>query len=155
MPALAILKIGAFGSELTATIFAEPCMPTRCWTAPETPMATIEIRRYGLPCLTNLPLIRHQTCFYNRPRAGHNTSYQIGKLLKHRHGIRVTGAFPGDYERGKPCNVKSVRVSSFSDKVDNLRESALRRHVWIWIYSACPCTVFRGSLKTFGRTVLI
>src|SRR5439155_5538688 len=39
-PKSAYSKMGAFGSLLTATIVREPCIPARCWIAPDTPAAT-------------------------------------------------------------------------------------------------------------------
>ena len=39
-PKSAISKIGASGSELTATMVLEDCMPPRWCTAPETPAPT-------------------------------------------------------------------------------------------------------------------
>ena len=38
-PKSAIWKIGAFGSLLIATMVRDPCMPARCWIAPEMPPA--------------------------------------------------------------------------------------------------------------------
>src|SRR5690606_10230667 len=49
MPKSAILKIGASGSRLIATIVSDPRIPTVCWTAPETPRPMYSFGAMVLP----------------------------------------------------------------------------------------------------------
>ncbi len=109
MPTSATLNIGAWGSELMATIFSDALHADEVLDRAGDADGDVELRGDGLSRLADLPLVGQQARLDDGPGTGDHAAKEVGEPLEHGHRFRVACPFSRNDEGGEPGDVDEAR----------------------------------------------